>query len=85
MTTIPSLFLTPAQSRDRSGVITPTLVGAANAGVVQEHLSSMETRLLESGGTYFSDLQITDAAGEVLTFTWTDGLEVTDSYTNRTS
>ena len=61
------------------------MVGAATAGVCELRLSSADTGSLAVGTFFNSDVEITDANGEVFTFPMTDRIVITEGYTNRTS
>jgi hypothetical protein len=61
------------------------LVGAATAGVVQERLSSTESRAMPLNTELLSDVELTDANGEVFTWLFTDTLRAVDGITNRTT
>lgn len=59
------------------------LLGAASQGVITERLTYVETKMFQPNVTYYSDIQLTDASGEIFTWTWNDGLRAADSVTNR--
>lgn len=61
------------------------LVGAATDGVCELRLSSSDTLALTTGTFWLSDVELTDANGEVFTFLYTDRLTSVNGYTNRTS
>lgn len=61
------------------------LVGAATAGVCELRLTAAETLALDTGVSWLSDVELTDANGEVFTFLFADTLETADGYTNRTT
>ncbi len=71
-----------------SGVATTTtglyLVGSATAGVVEERMTRAETLAMPLTTNLLSDLQLTDARGEVTTFLFTDTISARDGITNRT-
>ena len=73
------------------GTGTPTtenglhLVGPPTAGVIEEWLTSTESRALPTGMELVSDVELTDVNGEVFTWTFTDTLTAVDGVTNRTS
>lgn len=59
------------------------LVGAASAGVCELRLSASDTLALTTGTFWQSDVELTDANGEVFTFAYTDRLSAKDGFTNR--
>jgi hypothetical protein len=61
------------------------LVGAAANGTVQLRLTAAETAALTPGVAWQSDVQVTDAAGEVFTWTFTDTLKAVDAFTHRST
>jgi hypothetical protein len=73
---------------DLSGVATSTglvLQGPATAGIVRDHFTAAETRILQTDIRFVSDLQLTDAAGEIFTWMWDEGIMAIDSVTNRST
>lgn len=62
------------------------MVGLATDGTIEHRLPSADTLALDIGVTWVSDLEVTDANGEVSTFFF-DGETATaiDGYTNRTT
>lgn len=61
------------------------LVGPPTGGLVEERFSSVETRSLPLGIRLLSDIELTDAAGEVITWIMQEGITSIDAYTNRTA
>lgn len=61
------------------------LLGPATAGVLEEWLTSTESRALPTGVELVSDVELTDQNGEVFTWTFTDTLTAIDGVTNRTT
>lgn len=59
------------------------LQGYAHQGVVRDHFTAAETKVLEPHQRLISDLQLTDVEGEVMTWMWDDGFIAIDSVTNR--
>ena len=72
---------------DLNGVATLTtglyLSGPASAGIVHDRMSATETKTFTADAAYISDLQLTDANGEVFTWLWNDGVIAVDGITNR--
>lgn len=71
-----------------SGAVTSSnglfLVGAATAGVLQERLTASESLALPLDTQLVSDIELTDANGEVFTWLFEDTLSARDAVTNRT-
>ena len=61
------------------------LSGLATLGVVVERMTATETRTLPAGIALVSDLELTDANGEVFTWLFSDWLQNKDGVTNRTT
>lgn len=59
------------------------LQGSSAAGIVVDRMSSTETKAFLPEIVYLSDLQLTDALGEVFTWIWVDGVLAIDAITNR--
>lgn len=72
-----------------SGVVTSStgisLEGAATAGELVERLTATETRALPLETPLFSDIELTDANGEVFTWMMEDTLMAIDAVTHRTT
>jgi len=61
------------------------LVGAATDGVCELRLSATDTGAMITDTDFFSDVELTDANGEVITFVQPESIRVTEAYTNRTT
>ena len=61
------------------------MIGLATAGVVEERLTATESRSLPLSTELLSDVELTDANGEVFTWVFTDTLLAVDGFTNRTT
>lgn len=61
------------------------LVGAATNGVIEEWLTSTESRSLPLATSLLSDIELTDANGEIFTWLFDDTLIAADAVTNRTT
>ena len=62
------------------------MVGLATAGTIVHRVTAAETLALTAGVTWESDVELTDANGEVFTFLFSgDTLTAIDGYTNRTT
>ena len=61
------------------------LVGLATAGVCELRLSATDTGTMLTDTDFFSDVELTDANGEVFTFVMPDSIRVVEAYTNRTT
>lgn len=59
------------------------LSSTAAAGIVVERMTATETRTLPKGVALVSDLELTDANGEVFTWLFTDWLQNVDAVTQR--
>lgn len=57
----------------------------AAAGVIIEGMTAAETQLFPLGVSCRSDVQITDANGEIVTYIMEDDVIAIDAYTNRTA
>ena len=61
------------------------LVGAATGGIIEERLTATESRVLPLNTELLSDIEVTDASGEIFTWVITDTLKAVDGFTNRTT
>ena len=61
------------------------LVGTAAGGQVNEYLTKTETMSITPDVELVNDVELTNAAGEVMTFTQVDTLMAVDAPTNRTT
>lgn len=72
---------------DINGTVTSSdglaLSGPAANGVVLDRFNSYDTKQIPPDVRHIGDLQLTDANGEIFTWTWVDGLIAVDSVTNR--
>lgn len=59
------------------------LVGLATAGVVEQRLTAAESRILPLGTALFSDIEVTDANGEIFTVKFADTLDTEEGVTHR--
>ncbi len=59
------------------------LVGAAANGTIEQRLSATESAALPLGVKLVSDIELTDANGEVVTWLFTETLETREGITNR--
>lgn len=70
-----------------AGVVTESaglaLATTAAAGTIQERITAAETRALPLNVPLFSDVELTDANGEVFTWLFEDTLTVKSGVTNR--
>lgn len=71
------------------GTGTPTaenglyLVGLATAGVIEERLTAAESRVLPLATALLSDVEVTDANGEIFTVKFADTLDTEEGVTHR--
>lgn len=59
------------------------LIGLATAGVIEERLTAAESRVLPLATPLLSDVEVTDANGEIFTVKFADTLDTEEGVTHR--